>query len=78
MTGIDIVPHLLWPIGGPKLVRRLDVALSLLFGGIVAAGLSYAIIGPPSVWVANIGRFFDGGYPFPQNIGVSSAQSALR
>lgn len=70
MTGIDIVPHLLWPIGGPRLVRRLHAALGLLVGGIGAAAIAYALVGPPSVWVANISRYFHGGYPFPANIGL--------
>jgi hypothetical protein len=30
MTGVDVVPHLLWPTGGPRLVRSLHITLSIL------------------------------------------------
>ena len=36
----------------------------------MAVSLAYVMIGPPSVWAANINRFFHGGYPFPANIGL--------
>lgn len=68
MTEIDIVPHLLWPIGGLRLVRRLHATLGLLTGGIYAAVAAYALIGSPSAWAANISRYFHGGYPFVATI----------
>jgi hypothetical protein len=27
MSGVDLAPHLLWPIGGPRLVRAFHCAL---------------------------------------------------
>jgi len=44
MTGVDVVPHLLWPTGGPRLVRSLHIALSILATAAISV-FAYADIG---------------------------------
>jgi NACHT domain len=44
MTGVDIVPHLLWPTGGLRLVRSLHIALSVLAAAAVSV-FAYVDIG---------------------------------
>lgn len=47
MTSVDLLPHLLWPIGGHSLVR----ALHTLVGAALAVALPLLLIGPPQQWL---------------------------
>jgi NACHT domain len=69
MTGIDIVPHLLWPIGGRRLVRAIHTALGFLGAAAVAVIVSYTAIGPPQAWAATVSFFFHGDYGFTARFG---------
>jgi hypothetical protein len=69
MSGVDLVPHLLWQIGGFSLVRGLHTALQFILATTAAVALAYAVIGPPAVWVNNIHLVLNGAYDLPSSIG---------
>jgi hypothetical protein len=43
MTGVDIVPHLLWPIGGMRLVCGLHLALNSLAAATALAATAFSM-----------------------------------
>lgn len=53
MTVIDIVPHLLWPMGGARLVRGIHMVLGLLTATAAAVVIANATLGSPR-WTYNI------------------------
>ena len=48
MSAIDLVPHLLWPIGGPRLVRVFHAALAFLLITAAMVGALYLQYGRPA------------------------------
>jgi GTPase SAR1 family protein len=43
MSGIDLVPHLLWPIGGSRLVRALHTALAVLLAAALCTSIALTL-----------------------------------
>jgi hypothetical protein len=60
MTGIDIVPHLLWPAGGTRLVRGIHAALGLLASAAAAVVIAQATGGPAKAWIPQARIIFGG------------------
>jgi hypothetical protein len=63
MSGIDIVPHLLWPVGGVRRVRIIYAAVALSISTVAAVFMGYAFVGWPATWVAQMKIALSGGTP---------------
>jgi hypothetical protein len=65
MTGVDIVPHLVWPAGGIRLVRVMHTILGALAGTAAAAAITYSFLGallrmPLPEWASGMLSIFGG------------------
>jgi hypothetical protein len=72
MSGIDITPHLLWQIGGIRLVRCIHVATSLFAASAGMAVACFILIGTPSDWARRTNLLLTGSYPMTSLI-INSA-----
>jgi hypothetical protein len=66
MTGIDIVPHLLWPAGGIRLVRLMHTILGAVAGTAAVAAITYSFLGallrmPLPEWTSGMLSIFGEG-----------------
>jgi hypothetical protein len=69
MSGISLVPHLLWPVGGRRLVWTVHIALAVITAGATAFLVAYDFLGPPTVWLQNIQEVLHGEYSLRITIG---------
>jgi hypothetical protein len=51
LSGVDLVPHLLWPVGGRRLVRALHGALGVLAGVVVGVAFAWWTLEPAGLLV---------------------------